>query len=88
MSANTPVTDALLLEINEGRVYKTVGPVTELCREFESALREYYAAAEVNIRTARDIIAGIGPEPDEAARIRVRWLEAGQAVKALLKVTE
>lgn len=32
---HTPRTDALLLEINEGRTYDQDGPIADLCREFE-----------------------------------------------------
>jgi hypothetical protein len=36
--SNTPRTDALLLNINEGAVYDYDGPVPDLCRELEAAL--------------------------------------------------
>lgn len=36
--SDTPKTDALMLEVNEGRVYDTYGPIAELARTLESDL--------------------------------------------------
>jgi hypothetical protein len=38
--SETPRTDALLLQINEGRVYETGGPMEQHARSLELALRE------------------------------------------------
>lgn len=67
MSA-TPRTDALLLEINEGRVYETVGPVTELACTLERELAE-----------AHRVISDVTRERDELRRDAIfnfRWLES------------
>ena len=49
----TPRVDALMLEINEGRTYETVGPLTDLARQLEAenaalsdALREMISHLE------------------------------------------
>jgi len=38
--SKTPRTDALLIEINEGRTYDTVGPLSDHARQLESQLNE------------------------------------------------
>ena len=43
--SDTPRTEKLLLEINEGRAYITVGPIAELCRELERELAAVKKAA-------------------------------------------
>lgn len=35
MTTPTPRTDALLLEVNEGRVYETNGPIADFARTLE-----------------------------------------------------
>lgn len=44
--SDTPRTDALLLEINEGRVYKDNGPRADLCRQLERELKAAKSDAE------------------------------------------
>ena len=53
--SDTPRTDELLIEINEGRVYETVGPITELSRTLEREL----AAVQKEIEELKGIIAGV-----------------------------
>ena len=38
--SGTPRTDALLLEINEGRTYDNDGPIADLCRQLERELAD------------------------------------------------
>lgn len=45
-ASSTPRTDALLLQINEGRVYKDEGPLADLCRELESSAAELVEALQ------------------------------------------
>lgn len=56
MSA-TPRTDALLLEINEGRVYTNDGPTAELCRAFEQELARCASSCESFKSALSDTIA-------------------------------
>lgn len=57
--SDTPRTDALLLEINEGRVYETDGPTADLCRQLErdmAGLREKVIEYhEVNAKRCREV---------------------------------
>jgi hypothetical protein len=50
--SDTPRTDALLLEINEGRVYENDSPVADLARQLERELRAMTDYAEL----ASDVI--------------------------------
>lgn len=51
--SDTPRTDALLLEINEGRVYENDGPVANLARELEREI-EKLTRARNNARRSED----------------------------------
>ena len=54
--SDTPKTDALLRQINEGRVYETEGPEAELCRQLERAIHANNAKvkAQCDGRTCND----------------------------------
>lgn len=56
---NTPRTDALLLEINEGRAHLTESPMTEHARELETEL----AAARAEILWLEAKLAQINKAP-------------------------
>jgi hypothetical protein len=68
--SDTPLTDSLLLEINEGRTYETVGPITELARTLE----RHHA----KLRAALQKIALEDPTAGWAAKIAHEALKEDQ----------
>ena len=55
MKTDTPETDSLLLEINEGRVSKEDGPTADLCREMERG-RNYNRSSLKRALSERDAL--------------------------------
>ena len=77
--SKTPRTDELLLEINEGRVYKTYGPVADLCRELELENAELKRQLEEQEQSTSTII--------EAAKLNLRDCEK-QLIETKAKLAE
>jgi hypothetical protein len=67
---DSPLTDALLLEINEGRVYADNGPMVNLCRELERdcmtlALRLYSEYDNTFAPVTREVMSRWRPRVEE-----------------------
>jgi hypothetical protein len=53
--SKTPRTDDLLIRINEGRTYETVGPLSDHARQLETELEK----ARADLGEALDLIAAL-----------------------------
>ena len=75
--AKTPRTDELLLELNEGRVYATEGPVVNLCHQLETELS---ALQSDNAKLREDLVKATN-KADEQGRYAVEMFDALKPVQ-------